>query len=272
MKANLIRNKTFLITGGDTEFGAALALEVAAQKGEVLLVGEDKGLLNKTIDAHNNSKKKAGKIVAMQANIANSLECEKVVSGIKKTLGKVDVIVFNNSTMVSGKFEDHKIDLFDKIINHDIKGSLCLAKYGIPAIKENKKPAIITISSFLGSVSMPYFTLHSTIAHALDGFYDSLRREYSSDRIRFLNVRLPLDKSDFSDDCAAKLGKLGFSFRDAAAAAKMICEAFNEERTALILDKKEKGLVFSNKFSPLGMDNRLKKIKNKILNAVQSNG
>lgn len=271
MKANLLRNKVVVITNGDTELSQKVAIEMALMKSEVILIGKKKENLEKPVKELEATKKKAGRINPVVADWNNAADIDKTMMLLKKIAGGFDMVVFNTSNPSSIKIEDMKNTDIEKVVDKELKTNLIFIKTMLKEVKNSKKPAVITISDFMGSVGVPYFSLTAMASFAYNGFFESIRREFSGDRVKFMSVRVSMPNYAFSDDCNKKMEKLGFSFSNDDAAAKIIVEAFNNEKPIVIFDKKEKGLVFSNKFSNAGVDVKFQKIRTKILNAVSSN-
>ncbi|OHD41174.1 MAG: hypothetical protein A2015_11435 [Spirochaetes bacterium GWF1_31_7] len=271
MKANLLRNKVIIVTGGDSELSQKLALEIALSKSEVILIGKKKENLEKPVKVLENIKKKSGRISPVVCDWHSVSDIEKSILIMKKIAGGFDILVFNGINPVIKKIDDITNADIEKVIDKDLKFNLIFIKLLIKELKSAKKPSIITISDFTESVGIPYFSLTNIASYAYNGFFESARRELSGEKIKFMSVRVPMSKETFSDECGEKLGKLGFSENKTDLEVKAIIEGFNDEKPVLLLDKKEKGTIFSNKFSNRSVDNKFKTIKTKLLNAISSN-
>ena len=155
-----------------------------------------------------------------------------------------------------------------KALNTNVTGTILVTKLAIPILKANKKPGIINICGFAGQVALPYFSVISASKYAINGFTESLQREYAGEQLRIMGVYPAGIKSEETENIMPKMEKLGFTFDDPKEIAKKIIEAYNEQRTELVFGKKERSLIFWNKISKKNVDNKVKKIKSKLLNAV----
>lgn len=271
MKANLLRNKVAVVTGGDSEFSQKLALELALAKTEVILIGKNKENLEKPAKELQNVKKKSGNITPLVSNWNSNSDIEKFIASMKRVAGSFDILFFNYCNSYTGKFEDLTNSDIDKIIDKELKNTIIFLRLLIKEMRSAKKPAIVTLSDFTESVGVPYFSMTNLTSFALKGFFESLRREFIGDKFKFMDVKLPISKDAYSDDCKEKLTKLGFADHKLEAEIKVIIDSFNNEKPFVSLDKKGSSLIFSNNFNNRNTDKKFKVIKTKLLNAVSSN-
>ena len=108
------------------------------------------------------------------------------------------------------------------------------------------------------------------INFAFKGFFESITRELSNERIKFLNVKTPIGKEKFSEETSEKLEKIGYTSLSVEKASAAIIHAINADKSSLDLQAKEKSLVFSNVFSKKTVDKKFKTIRTKLLNALSA--
>lgn len=271
MLKNLIRNKIVVITDGESALGEALARELAAAKGEVLIIGKDKDGLNKLVEDIAASKKKTGNVTPIIGDLSTRKGCEAVLSIIRRGVGTIDLLINNRSMFLGGKIdEEGGLNQFEEMINTNVLGYMLFTRLSIPLLRDNKKPGIINITSYRGKVALPYMTAFSASQFAQVGFTQALQREFAADRIKVMSVNTAGIKGDFDEETEKKFEKLGFSFDDPTAIAEKIVESYNLEKEELVFGKKEKSLGWWNTVSRKSVDSKLKKIRTKILNAIAS--
>jgi short-subunit dehydrogenase len=268
MTNSLFKNKIVVVTGGGTTFGKSLARELVFQKADVVLVGNKKEDLLKFIKELELVKKKIGRVFAVVGDMSTKEGCEAVLRDIKKVAGTFEILINNSCIMSAGKFEDVKLDEIKKVIDTNVTGTILLTKLALPIIRSNKKPGIINISTFEGKVGVPFFTTFSASQYAINGFTEALQREFAGDTLRIMSVTTAGIKTEENEGAAQKLGKIGFSYESPDEVSRKIIEAYNGLRKELVLGKKERGLIFWNSITKKSIDNKFKKIKTKILNAI----
>ena len=268
MTNNLFRNKIVVITGGNSELSKALALQAALQKADVILVGSQKEDIFKFIKSLEQIKKKMGRVTAAIGDMSTREGCDLIFKEIKKSAPTFEILINNSSDFVAKKIEEMKSEEIRKIIDKNVTGNILLTKSALPILRSNKKPGIINISSFHGKVALPYFSLYASTQFAFNGFMESLKREFAGEQLRFLNVYISGVISDDNEGLAQKMQKIGFRYDKPEPVATKIIEAYNEMRKELVLGSKERGLIFWNGLMQSNVDNKMKAIKSKILNAT----
>jgi len=268
MTANFFKNKIVVVTGADSVLGTALTKELLLQKSDVVMVGTKKDELLKNIKEFENLNKKIGRAFAVTGDFSTKEGCENIMREIKRVASTFEILINNNSIFSAGKLEDAKADDIKKIIDINILGNILITKSAIPTLISNKKPGIINICSFEGKIGLPYFSLYSATQFAINGFTESLQREYSSEQLRIMGVCVAGIINDGKAAITSKLEKIGFVFEDPDEEAKKILEAFSGNRKELVLGKKERSLVFWNSISRKSIDLKIKKIKSRLLSVI----
>jgi len=268
MKNNFFKNRIAVITGGESPLSKALAIEIALLKGDVILVGNKKEELLKTIKEIDGLKKKTGRIFAVSGDLSTKEGCEAVLRDAKKIAGTFEILINNGSIFSAGKFEDEKIENIKKSIDVNVTGTMLLTKLSLSTLKSNKKPGIINICNFFGKIGLPYFSVYSATKFAIAGFTEALQKEYSGEGFKIMGVYAPTLKSELTDKREANLEKIGLFAETPEEVAKKIIEAYNELETEIVLGKKEKSLIFWKNLRKKSTENYFKKMKPKILSAI----
>jgi short-subunit dehydrogenase len=268
MTNNFFKNKIVVITGAGAGLGKALSIELALQKADVIMVGKKKEELLANIKEIEQLKKKTGRTFAVAGDASTKEGCDALFRDIKKVTGTFEILINNSSVFTAGKLEDAKAENIKKVFDTNVFGSIFLTKLAIPVLKSNKKPGIINIGSFAGKVSLPYFSVYAASQFAFNGFAESLQKEYAGEQLRIMNVYTAGIKDESLGEIDQKMEKLGFAYENPTEIAKKIVEAYNENRKDVVFGKKERGLIFWNAVSKKSVDEKFKKIKTKILNAI----
>ena len=269
---NLFKNKTVLITGGGEGLGRALAIELALNKTDVIIVDRKKELLNGVIEEVAKSKKKVGRVLGVLGDISTLKGVEEVIKNVKKVTGSFDMLINNAAAMVPGKFDDQSIATIQSIIDTNVSGTIALTRLALPILRANKKPGIINICGFYGKVGVPYFSVYSASQFAIAGFTEALQRAYAGENIRVMGVYPAGLKSNLFKGMVTKLSKLNFVFDETTVVAKKIIESYNDLKNNLMLGKKEKSLAFWNTVNKESVSNKFKKIKTRLLNITANYG
>ncbi len=141
-----LANKVALITGGGSGIGKASCLRFAEEGAKVVVV-DMKGAQGTVYEI----RKAGGEATAFAADISTAGECEAMVAFAETTYGKLD-IAFNNAGIFHPKDDsvtNTDEDIWDLVINVNLKGVFLGCKYEIPAMLRNGGGSIINTASFV---------------------------------------------------------------------------------------------------------------------------
>ncbi|MEI5742130.1 SDR family NAD(P)-dependent oxidoreductase, partial [Staphylococcus aureus] len=90
---------------------------------------------------------------AYNVDISDEQQVVDFVSDIKEQFGRIDVL-FNNAGVddASGRIHEYPIDVYDKIMNVDMRGTFLMTKMMLPLMM-NQGGSIVNTSSFSGQAA-----------------------------------------------------------------------------------------------------------------------
>lgn len=139
--------KIAVITGSATGIGQATALVFAEQGATVVCADVSLEKAQQTVEQ---ITQQGGKAEAVHVDVSDVESVEQLAKHVKETYGTVDVL-FNNAGIdeQGGKVHEYPIDLFDRIIAVDLRGTFLVSKFLIPLMLDNGG-SIINTSSMSG--------------------------------------------------------------------------------------------------------------------------
>jgi 3-oxoacyl-[acyl-carrier protein] reductase len=179
-----LNGKVAVVTGASKGIGASIA-ETLANEGASVIVNysTSKEGAQKVVDK---ITKNGGKAVAIQANIANPKEIEKLFSESKNAFGKIDILVNNAGVYETSPIEKITLDHFHKIFDLNVLGLLLSIKEAVKHFGDSG--SIINISSIASSSAPPGFTVYSASKAAVDTITKSLAKELGPKKIRVNSI------------------------------------------------------------------------------------
>lgn len=152
-KADELKGKTILVTGGGTGLGKSMSQYFLQLEANVIIASRKQEVLDKTVSEL--QKETGGKIIAIVCDVRNPLEVENVIEKGIAEFGEINALVNNAAGNFISPTERLSPKAFDVIVDIVLKGSyncsLLLGKYWI----ENKIKAnvlnIVTTYSWTGS-------------------------------------------------------------------------------------------------------------------------
>jgi NAD(P)-dependent dehydrogenase (short-subunit alcohol dehydrogenase family) len=143
-----ISGKTALVTGASRGLGRAFAEVLAEYGADVVCVGRDQAKLTETAEELN---KYGHKNITITADVSDATEIQRMVEEAVRQFGKIDILV-NNAGIAGGyaKIHEMAIEVWDKIINTNLRSQFLCMKAVLPYMITNKGGSIINISSNAG--------------------------------------------------------------------------------------------------------------------------
>lgn len=143
--------KVALITGAASGIGRQTALLFASEGARVAAVDVSAEANEETAAM---VREAGGDIIALQADISNAGDCERMVAATEEQFGKLDVMFNNAGVMLSedGDAESTEERIWDLTMAINVKGVFFGCKYGIPALRRAGGGSIINTASFVALV------------------------------------------------------------------------------------------------------------------------
>jgi NAD(P)-dependent dehydrogenase (short-subunit alcohol dehydrogenase family) len=146
-----LANKVALITGAGSGIGREAALLFAKEGAKVVVVD-----LNSTAGETTVSSIRAagGEAAFARADVSKSTEAKMMIEFAEKTFGKLDVL-FNNAGIfpdADGSVLETAEEVWDLVMNVNLKGVFLGCKYGIPALLRAGGGSIINTASFVALI------------------------------------------------------------------------------------------------------------------------
>ncbi len=145
---SLFAGKTAIVTGASRGVGRATALRLAEGGANVVVnyVSSDDDALE-TVDL---CIKKGVDAVAVRADVSEYEGAHKVASEAIERFGRIDLLVCNAGVWDGAPIEEMSEELWNKVINTNLKSAWAMTKACVPAMKKRDSAAIVMVSSTAG--------------------------------------------------------------------------------------------------------------------------
>ncbi|MEZ4671276.1 MAG: SDR family oxidoreductase [Anaerolineae bacterium] len=201
---SLYQDNVTIITGASSGIGEALAYELARQ-GAWLVLGARRLDNLETIAA--NCREMGGKALAVQADVSQQADCEKLVRTAVDNYGRVDTLVNNAGITMWARFADLKDPaLIEQIMKVNFLGAVYCTYYALPYLKQTQG-RIANISSMADKLIAPGNTGYVASKHAMEAFYESLRAEVVDDGVSITMLYLGFVDTGFAGRMLDKDGQ-----------------------------------------------------------------
>ena len=179
----LMQGKGCIITGGAGSLGLASARILLAEGAKVLLVDQSQDDLNVVADDLQ------GEILTQAGDVTRREDTEAYISKAVTEWGGIDLMFANAGVSgTNAPITDYPEDIFDHVMDVNIKGAFLALKYAIPHMRSGA--AVIVTSSIMGVQARPNSVGYITSKHALVGMVRCVAREVAPKNIR-VNILAP---------------------------------------------------------------------------------
>ena len=204
--------RTAIVTGGSRGIGRAISLALAEIGWQVLInYHTNQDAANETLNAM-----KAGKGVAVQANIAKAEDRERLVQEALSNFGEIDLLV-NNAGIAPDQRKDileMSIESYEKVMGVNLAGPLFLTQRVAQEMinsttdKDTQPPQIIninSISAYTSSTARAEYCLSKAGMGMMTALFADRLAEYG---IGVYEIRPGIIETDMTESVKGKYDKL----------------------------------------------------------------
>ncbi|MBA2369960.1 MAG: glucose 1-dehydrogenase [Candidatus Protochlamydia sp.] len=179
-----LNGKVAVVTGASKGIGASIASQLAKDGASVVVnYSTSKEGAQKVVSEITQN---GGKAVAIQANLADPKDIEKLFLETSKTYGKIDILVNNAGVYEFKPLEEITAEHFHKIFDLNVLGLLLASKEAIKYF--GPSGSIINISSVASSHASATTEVYSASKAAVDAITKALGKELGPRNIRVNSI------------------------------------------------------------------------------------
>ncbi|XP_008058183.1 corticosteroid 11-beta-dehydrogenase isozyme 1 [Carlito syrichta] len=185
-RPEMLQGKKVIVTGASRGIGEEMAYHLAKMGAHVVVTARSKENLQKVVS-------RCLELGAASAHyVAGTMEdmtfAEQFVAKAGKLMGGLDMLILNHITKTSLSFFHNDIHFVRKSMEVNFLSYVVLSVAALPMLKQSNG-SIVVVSSLAGKIAHPLLAPYSASKFALDGFFSSIRKEYSLAKV---NVSITL--------------------------------------------------------------------------------
>jgi len=128
----------------------------------------------------------------LSLDVTSDRSIRDCIDKLLSEVGTIDILINNAGGLLAGSVEETAIDQAYKQFETNFWGSVKMTKAVLPIMRKQRSGKIVTISSLIGLIGVPFNSYYSASKHALEGFYKSLRLE-----LRPFNIKVSVIEPGF---------------------------------------------------------------------------
>jgi short-subunit dehydrogenase len=170
-----IRGKWALVTGAASGIGRAIALRLAAEGANLVLLDIDEPRLAETAEQ---ARQQPVQVIGRRCDVAEPSEVTAAVAEILARCGGVDILVNNAGITYYGRTDRMSAEHWDRLMRVNVLSHIQFTRELLPSMLERPQAHVLNVCSVLGLIGMPKVTAYCTSKFAMVGFSESLRHEF----------------------------------------------------------------------------------------------
>lgn len=171
-----LQGKVAVVSGGTSGIGLAIAERFVQEGAEVFIFGRRQDALDEAV------KRIGHNVWAIQADAANLADLDRVAETVRKTAGRVDIVVSNAGFTEQVALIDITEEHYDRTFDLMAKGPLFLVQKMLPMMSAGG--SIILVASAAHYMGLPNHSTYSAAKAAVRSFVRTWAAEFKDNGIR----------------------------------------------------------------------------------------
>lgn len=184
--ANAFEGKVIWITGASSGIGASLTKDLVRAGAKVVISARRASMLEDLVW----ECRGLGKFgpISMPLDVLDLKKQEEVIANIYAMVGQIDMVVLNAGRSQRSLAVDTDISVTRDLMELNYISAVNIVRLTLPHMLRRKEGYYVVVSSLSGKFGVPISSSYSASKFALQGYFDSLRGEVSSEGIHVSTV------------------------------------------------------------------------------------
>ncbi len=169
-----LKNKFAIVTGSSSGIGKAIALRFGVEGANVVVTARRMALCEQIVAQ---IVKEGGEAWAIQTDVADERQVERLIEETVKRYGRLDILVNNAGIVAGGRLAETTTHSFDEVMNVNVRGTFFCCRAGFRQMKQQGGGLIINMSSVAGVQAWAGTGAYSASKHGIMALTKSLADE-----------------------------------------------------------------------------------------------
>ena len=172
LPSNLFAGKTAIVTGSSRGVGRATALRLA--EGGANVVVNYLSNIGEAAETVRLCQEKGVRAIAVQGDVSEFAAAHEIAKQTLAEFGQIDLLVCNADVWEGAAIEDMTEEVWNKVINTNLKSAWAMTKACVPAMKRRENAAIVMVSSTSGQRGEANYSNYSASKGGMISFTKAL--------------------------------------------------------------------------------------------------
>lgn len=187
--ADLLKNRTILITGASQGIGKALAIGCAKLGAKTILLGRSIDKLEAVVNIIKQKNLIDPVIIPFDLATAQDDDYQDLIKKLLSHTDHLDGLVNNASIAADLKpFDTLSNNEFNQVMHVNVNASFALTKYCLPLVKKSADASIIFTSSIVGRIGRELWSAYAASKFATEGLMQCIAKELANTSIRVNSI------------------------------------------------------------------------------------
>jgi NAD(P)-dependent dehydrogenase (short-subunit alcohol dehydrogenase family) len=174
--------RSAIVTGAGGGIGRAIALALAAEGAQVLIVGRNQDKLDETVSLARQ------RMTSARCDVSDAEAVAELEQRARLEFGGLDVLVDNAATGVNSAFHETPLHVLDAVIATNIRGAYLILQVGLRLMLESGGGSIVVVGSLGGLRPAPRASAYGMSKAAVHAMTRHAAMEYADRNIRVNTV------------------------------------------------------------------------------------
>jgi NAD(P)-dependent dehydrogenase (short-subunit alcohol dehydrogenase family) len=174
-----LQGRVVLITGGSSGIGRATALRLAGQGARVVVAARTPSALNEVVGE---IAARGAESLAIPTDVTDREQCQRAVTAAVERFGRLDVLICSAGVSMRAPFAESDLEVLERVVRVNFFGTMSMTWFAVPHVKQTHG-SLVAISSLTGKCGTPFYAAYGASKFAVQGLYESLRRELAPDGV-----------------------------------------------------------------------------------------
>jgi short-subunit dehydrogenase len=204
MSKRQIQGSRAIVTGASSGIGRAIALELAGDGAELVMVARREDRLRQLAEQ---IRATGGRAEVVAGDVTDPATRARAVELAQSSFGGLDILVNNAGIGAMGLFEHADPQRVRRLMEVNFFALVEMTRLALPLLKQGTNPIIVNVGSILAHHGAPHGSEYCASKAAVRGFSESIRAELTIHKIDVLLVSPGTTETEFTDSVIQRTGE-----------------------------------------------------------------